>query len=57
MKPVLKIISLLAFFMTIIPSILFLTGKMELDRVKLLMLIATIVWFAATPFWMGQKDS
>ena len=37
-------VSLLALIM---PSIIYLAGRMELDMVKWLMLLATIVWFAA----------
>ena len=52
----LQIISLLALIMTVVPSVLFLTGTVELEQVKLLMLISMIVWFAVTPFWMNQKE-
>ena len=56
MKLGLQIISMLALLMTVVPSIMFLTGSVELGQVKCLMLGATIVWFAATPFWMGKKE-
>ena len=50
MRPILQIISLLALIGLTLPSIIFLAGRMELDTVKWLMLLATIVWFvAATP--------
>ncbi len=56
MKIVLKIVSLLALLLTVLPSILFLMGSVELKQVKLLMLIATIVWFVVTPLWMWKKE-
>ena len=38
------------------PSVMFLAGRMELDRVKLVMLVATVVWFVATPLWMWERE-
>lgn len=50
MRLILKIVSVLSLIALILPSILFLAGRMELDRVKWLMVLATIVWFVtATP--------
>ena len=61
MRLILKIVSLLSLIALILPSILFLAGRMELDRVKWFMLLATIVWFVtATPImWKdnGQQDT
>jgi len=58
MRLILRIISLLSLIALILPSILFLAGRMELDKVKWVMLIATIVWFAtATPvMWREQRQ-
>jgi hypothetical protein len=58
MRLILRIVSLLALIALILPSILFLAGRMELDRVKWTMLIATIVWFfTATPvMWREQRQ-
>ena len=47
-------ISWLALGLTILPTVLYLTGQMELDPAKWLMLLATIVWFAVTPLWMDR---
>ncbi len=50
MRPILQIVSLVALIGLIVPSIIFLAGRMELDTVKWLMLNNTIFWFvAATP--------
>ena len=54
---VLQIISWIALGMTVLPSILFFLGRMELDSVKWILIPATVVWFAATPFWMGKKPA
>ena len=49
------LVSLLALAGTMLPSILFFNGAMDLDRMKLWMLVATAVWFIATPMWMGRE--
>ena len=50
MRSVLKIVSPLMLIALIAPSILFLAGRMELDTVKWLMILASIAWFlTATP--------
>jgi hypothetical protein len=54
MRPILQIISLLALIGLTLPSIIFLTGRMELNTVKWLMLLATIVWFVAATPWMWK---
>ena len=58
MRLILRIISLLSLIALILPSILFLAGRMELDKVKWFMVLATIVWFAtATPvMWKEQRQ-
>jgi len=49
-----RMVSLAALIGTILPPVLFFTGHVELDAVKLWMLVATIAWFAATPVWMDR---
>ena len=51
MRLVLQIISWAALVATIGPPVLYLAGRMTLDQTKLVMLVATIVWFVTTPFW------
>lgn len=55
MKTVAKLISLVALGAVIIPSVLFFTGAVEHELVKWVGLAGTIVWFIATPFWMGRE--
>jgi len=50
-------ISWLALAGIVVPPIPYLLGKADLDTVKLLMLCSTILWFLATPLWMGLKRS
>jgi hypothetical protein len=56
MRPILQIVSLLALIALTLPSIIFLTGRMELDTVKWLMLLATIVWFITATPWMWKDN-
>ena len=57
MKMTAKIIALISLIVLIVPSVMFLTGAVELDKVKLVMLIATIVWFVSAAMWMWKDDS
>ena len=56
MRPILQIVSLLALIGLTLPSIIFLAGRMELDTVKWLMLLASIVWFVAATPWMWKDN-
>ncbi|MBN1911524.1 MAG: hypothetical protein JW818_17415 [Pirellulales bacterium] len=50
-----QIVSWLALAGTILPSVAFLAGSVGLPSVQWTMLAATVVWFAATPLWMGRE--
>jgi len=56
MRPILQIVSLLALIGLTLPSIIFLAGRMELDTVKWLMLLASIAWFIAAIPWMWKDN-
>ena len=49
-------VSWLSLVVLVAPSVLFLAGKIELDRVKTIMLIATIVWFISASLWMWNSE-
>ncbi len=55
MNYLLKIISFLGLGLTIIPSILVLTGKMDIDLNKNLMILGAVLWFATVPFWINKN--
>lgn len=55
MNQITKIISLVALLVTTVPSVFYFYGLISLDVVKPLALVGTIVWFIATPMWMGRK--
>jgi hypothetical protein len=50
----LQAISFLALLGTALPAALHLAGAVELPFVGTATLVATLVWFAVTPFWMGR---
>lgn len=50
-----KLVSLVALAATIVPCLMYFGGMIGHDAVKLAALIGTIVWFIATPLWMGRK--
>ena len=54
MRRILQIISGAALVGTILPSILYLGDRLTLDRATICLSVATLVWFIATPFWMGR---
>jgi hypothetical protein len=51
----LRTLSFVALAATIVPSLLFVAGRLTLDGVMWAALIGTIVWFAVTPLWMDRK--
>ena len=55
MRKLAQIISWLALLGVIVPSILYLAGKVTLPAVKLWMLVFTLVWFVTVPIWMERK--
>jgi len=57
MRPILQVVSLLALIALTLPSIIFLAGRLELNTVKWIMLLATIVWFVAATPWMWKDNS
>lgn len=57
MRLVLKMISWVALAAVIAPSVMFLSGRMDLPTLKLVMLISTVVWFVTTPFWMDRAST
>jgi hypothetical protein len=55
MHSILKIVSLLSLVALVLPSILFLAGRMDLDTVKWIMVLASIVWFVSATPWMWKE--
>jgi len=56
MRMILQIISWTSCAATLLAPVLFLTGHLSLDRVKLWLAVTTIIWFGVTSLWMGRKQ-
>jgi hypothetical protein len=54
MKRFAQLLSGLALISTLTPALLYLNDRVSLESMKSCMLIATVVWFVATPLWMGR---
>lgn len=55
MYTVLKILSFTGLGFTILPSILVLTGDIDMELNKHLMMLGTILWFGTVIFWMNKR--
>ncbi len=55
MRSILIIVSLVSLIALILPSILFLAGRMDLDKAKWIMILATIIWFVTATGWMWKE--
>jgi hypothetical protein len=55
MKKIAETISYLSLVLLVAAPVLFYAGKIDLDRSKLLMTIATVVWFASALCWIGRE--
>ena len=57
MNSIAKVASLVGLLATLVPCVLFFLGTLEFDSMKWVVLAGTIVWFVATPLWMGRDAS
>ena len=56
MKKALRLASWVALAGILIPPITYFNGTMTHDRLETVMLVATILWFVTTPFWMNDRS-
>jgi len=56
MRTIAKTISGLALVGTLTPTFLFMSGQLDLPQMKTWMLVATVIWFVATPVWMDRES-
>ena len=57
MHMLLRVVSYLALLGTIGSPLAYAAGAMGSETMRLWMLVATVAWFATTPFWMGRAPS
>ncbi|QEG02425.1 hypothetical protein Mal15_65460 [Stieleria maiorica] len=55
MNNIAKLVSLVTLGLVIGPCLLYFTGTIGLDTVKVAALVGTVGWFIATPMWMSRK--
>jgi len=55
MRLIAKMVALTSLLLLTLPSVFYLAGKMGLDRVKWIMILATILWFVAASYWMWPR--
>jgi len=55
MRTIMIVVAVLSLVVLMLPSILFLAGRMELDTAKWIMLLATVVWFVAGTSWLWKR--
>ena len=56
MRTIIRLIGYVGIVILIVPSMLYLAGRMELDQVKAIMIAATIVWFGASVILVWNLD-
>ena len=55
MRRVLQLMSWITLAATIVPSVVYFCGWIDLRDMQWLMFVATVGWFVATPLWMGRE--
>ena len=56
MRTIIRLIGYIGIVVLIVPSMLYLAGKMELDQVKTIMIVATVVWFGSSAILVWNLD-
>ncbi|MFM7628886.1 MAG: hypothetical protein ACKO44_05160 [Algoriphagus sp.] len=56
MKILLKTGSFLGLALTIVPSLIFFTGDLELSHMKIYMGVGMVLWFVTAPFWINKSS-
>ena len=56
MRKALQLASYLALAGIVIPPVLYFRGELPQDGMNTVTLLATILWFAVTPFWMNSRS-
>ena len=56
MKNLIKIGSFVSLVLTIVPSLIFFTGDLELSQMKIYMGVGMVLWFVTAPFWINKSS-
>ena len=52
-----RFVALFSLVVLMFPAVLFLAGVIGLERVKQVMLVATVIWFASATLWMWNDKT
>ena len=55
MKKIMMVVSGVSLVAVLIAPVLFYTGRVSLDAMKIILNTATIVWFVSALCWMGRE--
>ncbi len=56
LRTVAQVISWLSLVALMVPSVLFMADRMDLAKMKMWMMVATVVWFIFASLWMWNED-
>ena len=56
MKNLLKTGSFVSLALTIVPSLIFFAGDLELSQMKVYMGVGMVLWFVTAPFWINKSS-
>jgi hypothetical protein len=57
MSALCKWLGLGALLLILIVPFIYAAGLLSLPSLKLIILVATLVWFGSAPFWIGKKSA
>jgi len=57
MKYIYPVIGIAGLLLLLLPALLHFSGKMEVEQMKNLMFIGTVIWFAGAIPWLGRKSN
>lgn len=55
MKKIMEIISYASLVLLVAVPVLFYSQKIDLPMSKMLLIVATVIWFASALCWMGRE--
>ncbi len=56
MKILIKIGSFVSLALTIVPSLIFFNGDLELSQMKVYMGVGMVLWCVTAPFWINKSS-
>jgi hypothetical protein len=57
MRTLCKLLGLISLLLILVFPLLYAMGPVSLDSLKMVIFVATLVWFGTAPFWIGDKQA